>query len=126
MSRSPLPTEEEIVSRLRGGEVAFPPLRLGWKESKAKGVAKAKGVVGVVRLSWRKQGFTFVAECKRRFDPRTIAVAAEQARKQAEVRKGLPLVVVPFLDGPALDALEARAVSGIDLCGNGLVIVPGT
>ena len=31
----------------------------------------------------------------------------------------------PFLDEQALDALETRSVSGIDLCGNGLVIVPG-
>jgi hypothetical protein len=36
MFRLPLPTEAELVSRLRRGEIAFPPMRLGWKESKAK------------------------------------------------------------------------------------------
>ena len=34
-------------------------------------------------------------------------------------------MVVPFLNERALDDLEARSVSGIDLCGNGVVIVPG-
>jgi hypothetical protein len=37
----------------------------------------------------------------------------------------LPLVVVSYLDEQALDALEVQSVSGIDLCGNGVVIVPG-
>jgi hypothetical protein len=76
-------------------------------------------------MSWRKKSFRFAAECKRQSSPRAIEAAAEQARQQAEAAKLLPLVVVPFLSAPAIDALEARSVSGIDLCGNGVIIVPG-
>ena len=62
---------------------------------------------------------------RRQSNPKMIDAAAEQARELASAAKLLPLVVVPFLDEPALEALETRSVSGIDLCGNGLVIVPG-
>ena len=51
--------------------------------------------------------------------------ATEQARQQARAAKLLPLVVVSYLNEQALDDLETRSVSGIDLCGNGVVIVPG-
>jgi hypothetical protein len=119
MSRLPLPTEEQFTARLRRGEVAFPPLELRWEES------KSREIDGILRLSWRKKSFKFAAECKRESSPKAIETAAEQARKYAEASKLLPLVVVPFLGEQAIDALEARSVSGIDLCGNGVVIVPG-
>ena len=45
MSRLPLPTEEEVVTKLRRDEVTFPPLRLTWEESKSQGAR------GVVRLT---------------------------------------------------------------------------
>jgi hypothetical protein len=50
--------------------------------------------------------------------------AAEQAIKQAKAAKLLPLVVASYLNEQALNDLETRSVSGVDLCGNGVVIVP--
>jgi hypothetical protein len=118
MSRLPLPTEKELVTRLRRGEVVFPPLSLTWEES------KAKDVDGVVHLAWQKKSFRFAAECRRLSNPKAIVAAAEQARKQAQAAELLPLVVVSYLNEQALDDLETRSVSGIDFCGNGVVIVP--
>jgi hypothetical protein len=119
MSRLPLPTVDQLTTRLRRGDVAFPPLELRWEER------KGGRIDGVLRISWRKKSFRFAAECKRQSSLKAIEGAAEQARQQAEAAKLLPLVVVPFLSGPAIDVLEARSVSGIDLCGNGVIIVPG-
>lgn len=119
MSRLSLPTEEEIITRFRRGEITFPPLSIGWEKS------KAEGIDGVVRMSWQKKAFKFAAECKRQSNPKTVEAAAEQARKQAQAAKLLPLVVVSYLDEEAIAALESRSVSGIDLCGNGVVVVPG-
>jgi hypothetical protein len=119
MSRLPPPTEKEFVARLRRGAVEFPPLSLTWEK------ANAKEIDAVVRMAWQKKTFRFAAEYKRLSNPKTVGAAAEQARKQARAAELLPLVVVSYLDEQALDALEAQAVSGIDLCGNGMVIVPG-
>jgi hypothetical protein len=117
----PLPTENELVSRLRRGQVAFPPLDLAWEETRAK----APEIEGVLRVTWQKKSLRFAAECKRLSSPKAIADAAEAARRGARAARLRPLVVFPYLDEPALDRLEAEAVSGIDLCGNGVVIVPG-
>lgn len=119
MTRLPPPTEKEFVARLRRGDVNFPPLRLRWE------APKVREIDALVRVSWRKNSYTFAAEYRRPFNPRAIEAAAEQARRYASTSRLLPLVVVPFLDERSLDELEARSVSGIDLCGNGLVIVPG-
>jgi hypothetical protein len=119
MLRFPLPTEQEFLTHLRRGEVTFPPLSLTWEGS------SPKDIDSVVRMAWLKKTFRFAAECKRLSNPKTVVEAAGQARERAKVAKLLPLVIVSFLDEQALDMLESQAVSGIDLCGNGVVIVPG-
>ena len=119
MLRLPLPTESEFIDRLRRGEVAFPPMRLDWHDE------ETRGFDGVLLLSWQKKTFKFAAECKRQANPKVLEAAAEQVRRQALAGKLLPLVVVPYLDDQAIDALESRSVSGMDLCGNGVIVVPG-
>jgi len=119
MPRLPPPTEEEFVARARRGEVAFPPMGLAWEK------ARTKGIDGVVRMSWQKKSFRFAAEYKQRSNAKTIEAAIEHVREQSREMGLLPLVVVPYLDEQALASLESKSVSGIDLCGNGLVVVPG-
>ncbi len=119
MSRLPPPTEKEFVTLLRKGDVDFPPLQLRWE------APKAREIDAIVRMSWRRSSYRFAAEYKRQFTARTIEEAADQARRHALTAKLRPLVVVPFLNERALDDLEERSVSGIDLCGNGVVLVPG-
>lgn len=119
MNRLPLPTEAELVARLRRGEVAFPPLSISWEDP------PVKDIDGVLRMKWQKKALRFAAECKRQSNAKTVTEAADEARERARAAKLQPLVVLPYLDEAALDRLESQAVSGIDLCGNGLVIVPG-
>jgi hypothetical protein len=119
MSRIPLPTEKDIVTRLRRGEVAFPPFAIEWEDP------LSEAIDGVLCLKWQKNLIRFAAACKRVSNPKAVDAAAEQARTYARAAGLRPLVVFPFLDEAALTRLEEREVSGIDLCGNGLVIVPG-
>ena len=119
MSRIPLPTENELVSRHRRGQVAFPPFDLAWEET------RAKEIDGVLRATWQKKSLRFAAECRRQSNPKAVSEAAAAARRSAQAARLRPLVVLPYLDEAALDRLEAESVSGIDLCGNGVVIVPG-
>lgn len=118
MTRLPLPTEDQIASRLRRGEVTFPPLSLSWTAS------SDKELDGVVRVKWQKKSIRFAVECKRAANPKAVAEAAREIRARAEGRQLRPLLVLPFLDEDALNRLESEGVSGIDLCGNGLLIVP--
>ncbi|GAC1334016.1 MAG: hypothetical protein NVSMB14_01010 [Isosphaeraceae bacterium] len=125
MSRLPPPTEKEFIARLRRGETAFPPLNLTWEEEEKKIDGVGRRIDGVIRMEWQKKTFRFVAECKRLSNPKALDAAVEQTRELVQGTNLLPLLVVTYLDEEAIDALEARAVSGIDLCGNGVVIVPG-
>ncbi len=57
--------------------------------------------------------------------PRALRAGMDEARRAAAVTGGQPLVATPYLSPRALDDLEAAGVSGVDLCGNGLIIIPG-
>lgn len=74
---------------------------------------------------WEGREHTFIAEYKRSSTPRALEAAIQQARRYAEVGPYLPMVIVPYLSPGALDRLVEEEVSGIDLSGNGLIIVPG-
>jgi hypothetical protein len=53
-------------------------------------------------------------------------VQAAMARAKAAAKGDeQPLIVVPYLSPERLSELEQAGVSGIDFCGNGVVIVPG-
>lgn len=119
MARLPLPTEDDVLARVRRGALAFPPLEVSY-ETPPGDVIDAG-----VRMTWEKKTVRFAAECKRQANERTVSDMAEQIRELARRADLEPLVVVPFLDEPALDRLESAGVSGIDLCGNGVVVVPG-
>jgi hypothetical protein len=68
--------------------------------------------------------FTFVVEAKSRSTGEAILSAAHHARKIT--RDGeYPMVIVPYLSRKHLDLLKDLEVSGVDLCGNGIVLVPG-
>jgi hypothetical protein len=78
-----------------------------------------------ITLAWGEGGTApFAIETKRQNTPLALRAAMDQARRNA-TRGDLPMIVVPYLSPQALAELEAAGVSGVDLCGNGLVIVPG-
>ena len=43
------PNESQLLSRLRAGELAFPPLTLRWEEP------RAMGIDGILWMSWQKK-----------------------------------------------------------------------
>lgn len=81
----------------------------------------------VLAARWEGKEHPFIVESKRSSTPKAIEAAIQQARRHAEVAGPpyLPMVVVPYLSEGALDRLAEEGVSGIDLSGNGLIVVPG-
>ena len=78
-----------------------------------------------VSVAWASERYEFAAEAKTRSTPRVIQDAVHQSRRWALETGRLPMVVVPYLAEQRLDFLAEEGVSGLDLCGNGLITVPG-
>jgi hypothetical protein len=73
---------------------------------------------------WKGRTVTFVCELKALSTPKTIESAVSRVR-QLSVELGLPpLIVVPFLSEERLKELDLLNVSGLDLCGNGVIVTP--
>lgn len=92
--------------------------------STASGTRTAKADL-FVDATWSGKRLRFAAEAKARNTQRIFDEAVRQAREGAKATKRLPMVVLPYLSESRLDELERQEVSGLDLCGNGLLIVPG-
>jgi hypothetical protein len=119
-------TEAEILTLLEAGRLKFPPLELTQaKREQAPAAAGGRSSVdAVITLRWQSRSYRFVVEARRLWTPKAIAEAAETARRNAPLADAYPLVVVPYLSDERLRELETKKVSAIDLCGNGIVIVP--
>jgi hypothetical protein len=115
------PSEFEIMELLRQGEVRLPPFSISIEEM---ATSAEDGFDAWLRLDWGRRRFRFVTECKRLWTPKAVSEAASQIRRFARPPEFYPMLVVPYLPDARLADLQAQGVSGIDLCGNGVVAVP--
>jgi hypothetical protein len=76
----------------------------------------------LIVAEWGGRKAEFVAEYKSLSTPKAIAIAILQAERLAALTSKNPLVVVPYLSEEKLRDLERRKVSGVDLCGNGVLL----
>jgi hypothetical protein len=115
-------TEKEIFQYIRAGKLALPPLLF-----KPVPYPKKNNVEADILLETTQQNkqYKFIAEVKRYSSDNTILQAINQARYFAQKLKVNPLVIVPWLSDEQLLSLEKQGVSGLDLCGNGVITIPG-
>lgn len=121
-TRKPI-TEAEILARLRRGDICLPPLEV--EKVEVLGGSRDTGVDALITFGWQKKRYRFGAEVRRLWTPKTVIEAADQIERAAASQRLSPLVIVPYLDQERLRELEVRGISGIDLCGNGIVVLPG-
>lgn len=117
-------TEREIFDYIRKGGLSLPPLSFSVLDSNVR-LASGIDVDLLLEAQWQNKTCRFAAEVKRYASDREVMGAAVQAQKTAKLTDAQPLVIVPWLSEPQLQALEEERVSGIDLCGNGLIMFPG-
>ena len=72
-----------------------------------------------------QEAYRFVVECKSRSTPEAIEAACRKAKEELRSEEEFPMIHVPFLSPSKLAKLEATGMSGVDLCGNGIIQVPG-
>jgi hypothetical protein len=114
---------EEILARLTRDDWGLPPLEVERVET--VGGTREAGLDAFVTLKWQSKSYRFGAQVRRLWTPKVVTEAADHVQRNAGVRRLCPLVIVPYLGEDRLRELEARGISGIDLCGNGVVVVPG-
>jgi len=115
--------EKDILQYVRAGKLELPPLTFTLVSEETKDSEVRPDVI--LQADWQGRNFAFVGEVKRYGSDKSVSEAAEQARYYAERLHVHPLVIVPWLSNEQLESLERKSVSGVDLCGNGVVIVPG-
>jgi hypothetical protein len=113
-------TEKDILKALRSGKIQLPPLAVRLLEEQPKQPADAQ-----VEMLWDRRAWKFVAEIKAYSTPKVLADVLQATREVARKAKRNPLIIMPYLSPDAIRSLEKAGVSGLDLCGNGIVIVTG-
>lgn len=116
--------EKDILEFVQSGKLELPPLRFIPLTESIEQRSDVEPDL-LVQTNWQGRTYTFVAEIKRYGSDKSVTEAAEQARYYAERLQVNPLVIVPWLSNEQLLSLEEKNMSAVDLCGNGVVVVPG-
>jgi hypothetical protein len=118
--------EEDLLKRLTAGSVLLRPLEI--KSLRRK----ADHIDAWLELGFPadRESFPFLVEAKSQNTPLAVHGAIAQAKRYVancpqSDRKPQPMIYVPYLSPERLDDLEREQISGVDMCGNGLIIVPG-
>jgi len=112
-----------MIEQLRSGKVSLPPLSFRL----LKGGPELTGKIrfdALVEASWRKNKARFAVECKSLSTPKAFQDGINLLKTTSLPKGSLPLLFLPFLNERQLQELEREGISGIDLCGNGVVVVP--
>ncbi len=117
-----MPSETEILEALKSGKLELPPIKIRLLSGKRP--AADRGCDALVEAAWQEQSYKFAATVQRYSSDRAVADAIRESRDAAQKLGVLPLVITPWLAPEQLKRLESEAVSGIDLSGNGIIIVP--
>jgi hypothetical protein len=119
------PTIKEMHDLLRRGRVELPPLSLRLIEAEPQAGATRRSDA-LIEASWRGKKARFLVECKALSTPKAFQAGLNQLKAAPLPRGGLPMLFLPFLGENQLQELEREGISGVDLCGNGVVIAPGS
>jgi hypothetical protein len=114
-----------MIEQLRRGKVSLPPLSFRFLEGQPK-AGVTRHLDAYVEASWRKGAARFAIECKSLSTPKAFRDGLNLLKSMILPKGYRPMLITPFLSELQLKELEQEGMSGIDLCGNGVVVVPGT
>jgi len=119
-----IPTEKEMIEQLWRGKVLLPPLSFRFLEGQPKAGGNLR-LDAFVEASWQNSMARFAIECKSISTPKAFRDGLNLLKSSSLPKAYRPMLIMPFLKEEQLKELEREGISGIDLCGNGVVIVPG-
>ena len=115
-------TESEMFAQLKASPLTLLPVTLTMREISARlGDTRYDAIVDA---AWDDDEATFVIECKRLGTPKEFAGAVLQIQSWSLPDGTFPMLLLPYLKPEQLDELEQLGISGVDLCGNGVITIP--
>ena len=120
-----MPTEKEMLDQLRQGKVQLPPLTFSFIDDQLD-VGDNKRIDAYVEAKWKRKSARFAVECKALSTPKFFQNSINYLKSLPLPKKVFPMLIMPFLSERQLKELEREGISGIDLCGNCVVVYPGT
>lgn len=118
-----MPTEKEMIEQLRRGKVSLPPLSFRMLKGGPKELANLR-LDAMIETSWGKNIAKFAVECKSLSTPKAFRDGLNTLKTSSLPKCVWPMLLMPFLGEKQLQELEQERISGMDLCGNGVVVVP--
>ena len=126
-------TEQKIKDLIQ--DLEFEPLEITVlkQASKASSEPTDNGGDALLGIAWKTGAEKFAAEILGQATPKQIETKILRLEKlmdsvnggdRAARKRIYPLVVAPFLNEKALNRLAEAEISGIDLSGNGVVVIP--
>jgi len=117
------PSEDEVNRWLKDGRLSLPPLSFKLRKVQPK-YGENRAWDFEVEARWNDQTAVFAVEYKSLFTPKAFEEALSQCRLATLPKNCFPLLMLPYLRPSQLEELESNEISGVDWCGNGVVIVP--
>jgi hypothetical protein len=115
-------TESAIRAAFERG-FRFPPLEIRLRKDLTRD-SGANSADARLEATWEGETFNFIAEFKSRARPVVFKEAIRQVTEYAQSISDYPMIVLPYLQPQQLDELQQQQISGIDMSGNGVVIIP--
>jgi hypothetical protein len=120
-----MPTEKEMLDQLREGRVQLTPLTFSFLDDQLD-VGEDKRIDAYIEAKWQRKSARFAVECKALSTPKVFQNSINFLKSLPLPKNFFPMLFMPFLSERQLKELERERISGIDLCGNCLVVYPGT
>ncbi len=120
-----MPTEKEMLDQLRQGRVELPPLTFSFLDDQLN-VGEDKRIDAYIEVKWKRKSARFAVECKALSTPKFFQNSINYLKSLPLSKNVFPMLFMPFLSERQLKELEREGISGIDLCGNCMVVYPGT
>lgn len=116
--------EMDMRRMLSEGRITLPPLQIACIELEP--VVGAKRQLDAL-IEVRSAGLCsrFAVEMKANSTPIAFRTAINEVKDATLPANTLPMIMLPYLSESQLQELEQDGVSGMDLCGNGVVMAPG-
>lgn len=115
--------ESEITERIKQNGISLPPLSFKIIDVEL-GDGTGNTQEAILEATWEDKCYRFVLEVKSIGTPKIIQTACNNLRMLSSPPETYPMVVVPYLSPKRIAELEKQKISGIDLSGNGIVIIP--
>jgi hypothetical protein len=118
-----MPSQKELIDRLKRGKISLPPLSFRFLKDQSD--TGTNFIDALIEASWGKSRVKFAVECKSLSTPKAFQEGLNMLKLSPLPKEYQPLLLVPFLNNQQLQVLEREGISGLDLCGNGIVMAPG-